>query len=128
MSMMWIVPAGMLGEAENIYASNKPVAVNNSDGSVTLYLYSPANGIAAYKIDKYEGVEGVESAKFSVNVSGNVAKASVAADFRVYNAAGMLVKKAANVNSVNLNGLACGIYLLSASAEGKTVVSKVTIL
>lgn len=128
MSMMWVIPQGMLGEAENIYASNKPVAVDNPDGSVTLFLYSPANGIAAYKIDKYEGVEGVESAKFSVNVSGNVAKASVPSDFKVYTASGVLVKSAKKSSSLDLNGLVRGVYLLSATANGKTVVSKFTIL
>lgn len=128
MTKMWIVPEGMLGEAENIYASNKPVAVNNSDGSVTLFLYSPSNGIAAYKIDKYEGVDALDNDDFAVKVTGNVAHASLPADFYVYNAAGILVKTAKMSSEVDMSELKRGVYVLSAKCNGKSVVTKISIL
>ena len=50
MSKLWTVPANGLGSEANTYITSKPMLVNNSDGSVTMYIYTPNNGIAAYKL------------------------------------------------------------------------------
>ena len=50
MKKLWTVPANGLGSEANTYVTSKPVMVNNSDGSVTMYIYTPFNGLAAYKL------------------------------------------------------------------------------
>ena len=50
MSKLWTVPANGFGSEANSYVTSKPTMVNNSDGSVTLYIYTPFNGLAAYKL------------------------------------------------------------------------------
>lgn len=44
------VPEDKLGNAFNSFYLDQPVAINNADGSVTVFLYSPKNGLAAYKL------------------------------------------------------------------------------
>lgn len=43
----------------------------------------------------------------------------------VYNAAGQLVKTAQNANTVNVNNLSAGVYVVKADVEGKTETSKI---
>lgn len=45
---MQSVPEGKLGNTSNPYMLDQPVALNNSDGSVTVFIYAPKNGLAAY--------------------------------------------------------------------------------
>ena len=47
---MQSVPEEKLGNTFNSYYLDQPVAINNADGSVTVFLYSPKNGLAAYKL------------------------------------------------------------------------------
>ena len=43
----------------------------------------------------------------------------------VYNAAGQLVKTVENTNTVNMNTLSAGVYVVKTDVEGKTETSKV---
>ncbi len=47
---MQSVPDEKLGNTFNSYYLDQPVAINNADGSVTVFLYAPKNGLAAYKL------------------------------------------------------------------------------
>lgn len=44
------VPENKLGKTNHSWALDQPVAINNADGSVTVFLYAPNNGLAAYKL------------------------------------------------------------------------------
>lgn len=47
---MQSVPENKLGNTFNSFYLDQPVAINNTDGSVTVFLYAPKNGLAAYKL------------------------------------------------------------------------------
>lgn len=44
------VPENKLGPTVHSWNLDQPVAINNADGSVTVFLYAPKNGLAAYRI------------------------------------------------------------------------------
>jgi len=44
------VPENKLGSTYNDFYLDQPVAINNADGSATVFLYAPKNGLAAYRI------------------------------------------------------------------------------
>ena len=44
------VPENKLGPTGHSWNLDQPVAINNADGSVTVFLYAPKNGLAAYRI------------------------------------------------------------------------------
>lgn len=44
------VPENKLGTTGHSWNLDQPVAINNADGSVTVFLYAPKNGLAAYRI------------------------------------------------------------------------------
>ncbi len=47
---MQSVPENKLGKTNHTWALDQPVAINNADGSVTIFLYAPLNGLAAYRL------------------------------------------------------------------------------
>ena len=44
------VPENKLGTKQNDFVLDQPVAIKNEDGSATIFLYAPNNGLAAYRI------------------------------------------------------------------------------
>lgn len=44
------IPENKLGKMQHDYALDQPVAIKNDDGSATIFLYAPKNGLAAYRI------------------------------------------------------------------------------
>ncbi len=44
------IPENKLGKVQHDYALDQPVAIKNDDGSATIFLYAPNNGLAAYRI------------------------------------------------------------------------------
>ncbi len=48
MKKLWTVPSNGFGTAPNSYISSQSAAINNADGSVSLFLYVPENGLACY--------------------------------------------------------------------------------
>ncbi len=44
------VPENKLGPTVHSWNLDQPVAINNNDGSVTIFVYAPKNGLAAYRI------------------------------------------------------------------------------
>ncbi len=44
------IPENKLGKVQHDYALDQTVAIKNDDGSATIFLYAPKNGLAAYRI------------------------------------------------------------------------------
>ena len=44
------IPESKLGKVQHDYALDQTVAIKNDDGSATIFLYAPKNGLAAYRI------------------------------------------------------------------------------
>lgn len=44
------IPENKLGKVQHDYALDQPVAIKNDDGSATVFVYAPKNGLAAYRI------------------------------------------------------------------------------
>lgn len=53
---LWNVPAETLGLVANPYVSSQPIIVDNGDNTSTMYIYTPLNGIGAYKISYTQSV------------------------------------------------------------------------
>lgn len=50
LEFMQSIPENKLGNVNHAFALDQPVAINNSDGSVTVFIYAPSNGLAAYRL------------------------------------------------------------------------------
>lgn len=44
------IPENKLGKVQHDYALDQPVAIKNDDGSATVFVYAPNNGLAAFRI------------------------------------------------------------------------------
>lgn len=133
MEILWIVPQNGLGNLGHGYVSSIPATVNNADGSMTLYIYTPNNGIAAYKISDATdtGIEGAEagiSGKQYITVKNRVARVSVTArKIEVFSASGALVATAGNTDSIDLSALADGVYVINAVTDGCSIAERVVL-
>lgn len=132
MEMLWTVPQNGLGNVSHSYVSAIPAAVNNADGTMTLYIYVPNNGLAAYLIsdENYTSIEDIytEDSNAAIKVINRVAYVSEQADvINVHSAAGTLVASASNCNTINLASLPAGVYLISAQNGDNSMTQKVAI-
>lgn len=50
MEKFWTIPKNKLGDTSHSYGLNSVATINNNDGSATIYVYAPLNGLAAYRI------------------------------------------------------------------------------
>lgn len=50
MEKFWTIPKNKLGDTSHSYGLNSVATINNNDGSVTIFVYAPNNGLAAYRI------------------------------------------------------------------------------
>ena len=50
MEKFWTIPKNPLGDYYHGYGLNSIATVKNDDGSATIYVYAPKNGLAAYRI------------------------------------------------------------------------------
>ena len=50
MEKLWTVPKNPLGDINHQYGLNSIATLKNNDGSATIFLYAPKNGLAAYRI------------------------------------------------------------------------------
>lgn len=132
MELLWRVPQYGLGNTSNEYVSAIPATINNADGSLTLFVYVPRNGLAAYRISdaNANAIEDIELDfnDAAIKVINRVAYVSEQADvINVYSAAGTLVASASNCNTINLASLPAGVYLISAQNGDNSMTQKVAI-
>lgn len=100
---MQSVPENQFGSANNPFILDQPVAINNADGSVTVFLYAPNNGLAAYKLtlpklatptltspesgakanddEQTFSWEGVEGSSYTLYISANSSFTSIARQY-----------------------------------------------
>lgn len=50
MEKYWTIPKVKLGDENHLYVLNSIATIDNNDGSVTIFVYAPKNGLAAYRI------------------------------------------------------------------------------
>ncbi|MBQ7041332.1 MAG: family 10 glycosylhydrolase [Muribaculaceae bacterium] len=131
MEILWKVPQYGLGNSSNPYFGAIPAIQNNADGSLTLYIYVPNNGLAAYRISDatLTGNSEIEIEEtYSVKVINRVATLSNTAEIvNIYSTAGVLVATANNCKSINLKALPCGIYIIEAQNKGNTITERIVI-
>ena len=96
-----------------------------------LAVYSDGETSKSYNIVYCEQTEGIgenegEGITLSPNPTNGLVRieGATAAEVRVYNALGQLLKTAQNTNEVNLRGLPQGVYLLRITDEDGAVVTK----
>ena len=127
MEILWKVPQYGLGNSSNPYFGAIPAIQNNADGSLTLYIYVPNNGLAAYRISDatLTGNSEIEIEEtYSVKVINRVATLSNTAEIvNIYSTAGVLVATANNCKSINLKALPCGIYIIESPLNSGPNVS-----
>lgn len=133
MEMMWTVPQEGLGNVSHSYVSSIPATIKNDDGSLTLFIYVPNNGIAAYRISvpqaEVSAVEDVKtSSQLAISVRDNVVTVSQEVkSIRVYNPAGMLVAQGEDVDTLDLSHLAPGMYVVYAGDDLHTASQSVLV-
>ncbi len=131
MEMLWKVPQNGLGNVSHAYISSIPATINNEDGSMNLYVYTPANGIAGYKIYDINsvGVENIEAEdEIKINVVNRYIYSSVNAEtITVYAIDGSTMLKAENTNVADASALTPGIYVVTVVADNATHSQQVVI-
>ena len=132
MELMWIVPQNGLGNVGHGYATSIPATINNEDGSMTLFVYTPANGIAGYRISKDDatGIGDIDDkdAGCRITVKNRVAHVSQKArTIEVYTTSGALVASASDCKSINLSTLVNGIYVVNAVTDSETIAERIVL-
>ncbi len=132
MELLWTIPKDGLGNTTHGYVSAIPATIENEDKSITLFIYVPNNGIAAYRIYDPE-VTGIESMPFerdnlTISVNDKVVTLSEIADnISIYNTAGILVYSGEDINTVDVSNLSTGIYVISAQNATGVATQRVII-
>lgn len=129
MEILWKIPENGLGNIDNSCASTIPATEMNDDGSLSLYIFVPKNGLAAYRISDATatGVDDIaEAGECKIKMEGRVARLSKLAEMvNVYNTAGALVATASNTDNINLSDLAEGVYIISAQNGDANTTQKI---
>ncbi len=133
MEILWKVPQGGLGNTGHGYISSIPAIINNADGSINLYIYTPNNGIAGYRISDATdtGIDDIvndANAHQYITVKGRVAHVSVMAEtIEVYTPAGVLVAQVNDSKSIDLSSLVDGIYVINAVTANGTIAERIVL-
>lgn len=130
MEMMWKIPQAGLGNNGNGYVSSIPATQVNADGSMNLYIYTPFNGLGAYRIsDVTSGIEGVEVyGNLNLKIKNDkVVCSQVANSIEVFTPTGVKVAEGKNCQSLNVANLAKGIYLVRATNDDETISESIVI-
>lgn len=131
MEIMWKIPASGLGAVGNSYVSSIPATQANADGSMNLYIYTPSNGLGAYRIYDATSTSNIETEitkALSVKVVNRVATLSnVANVVNVYSTAGVLVATACDTKSIDLNNLPCGVYVINAQNNDDSITESIVL-
>ena len=130
MEILWKIPQAGLGNVGNSFVSSIPATQKNADGSLNLYIYTPSNGLAAYRIDDpTTSIQGIEfNTKLSINAYNKTIHCSEAVNLiEVFTPAGVKVAEGENCQSLNVSNLAKGIYLVRATNDGETISESIVI-
>ncbi|MBQ7854307.1 MAG: family 10 glycosylhydrolase [Muribaculaceae bacterium] len=130
MEILWKIPQAGLGNVGNSFVSSIPATQKNADGSLNLYIYTPSNGLAAYRIDdSTTSIQGIEfNSKLSINAYNKTIHCSEAVNMiKVFTPAGVKVAEGENCQSLNVANLAKGIYLVRATNDGETISESIVI-
>ena len=130
MELLWTVPKAGLGNVGNSYVSSIPATQQNADGSLNLYIYTPNNGLAAYRIDDpTTSVENIElQSALNINAYNKKIVCSKVADtIEVFNTIGVKVAETRNSEILNVANLSNGIYLVRVTTDGETISESVVI-
>ncbi len=130
MEMLWKIPKAGLGNVGNTYISSIPATQKNADGSLNVYIYTPNNGLAAYRIDDpTTSIQGIEfNTKLSINAYNKTIHCSEVVNMiEVFSPAGVKVAEGENCQSLNVSNLAKGIYLVRATNDGETISESIVI-
>lgn len=125
MSALWRFPQNGLGGVESSTCSTPVDAVVSEDGA-TIYVYSPGNGLAAYRMTK-EGASGVGEVaddplrQLDLRVSGRtVLFDSIVDNVSVYNIDGSLILSQRGAERIELPS--AGAYIVRADGLSRLVV------
>lgn len=128
----WVVPADGLGEEYSFYADALIDAETefNTDGSVkgvNIYFYIPTNGMAAYRLQKKgtSGGIGISQKVFKVWRQSNTVNMSNVGNIEVYNLSGIRVASAVNTNSISIESLEKGMYIIKCQSGRDSKVLKI---
>ena len=132
MELLWTVPQNGLGQEDNSSYSSIPATIDNGDGSMTLFIYVPNNGLAAYRIanESWTSVSEIDIVpqSASIRVIDRIAYVSEQAEvINVYSTSGAIVATASNCNTINLAALPAGVYVINAQNGDTSIVERVVI-
>lgn len=130
MEVLWKVPQAGLGNVGNSYVSSIPATQQNADGSLNVYIYTPFNGLAAYRIDDpTTSVESIESqSPLNINAYNKRIECSeVANSIELFTPAGVKVAEIKNSNVLNVANITNGIYLVRVTTDNETISETVVI-
>ena len=130
MEILWKVPQAGLGNVGNSYVSSIPATEQNSDGSLNLYIYTPNNGLAAYRIDDpTTSVEGIET-QSALNINfynKKVVCSEVVNSIELFTTTGAKVAEINNSNVLNVAHISKGIYIVRAITDNETLSESIII-
>lgn len=131
MEILWKVPHNGLGNISHQHVSSIPAIHNNEDGSINLFIFSPLNGLAAYKISDVNlvGVEDIEAdSQIKINVVNRNIHTSVEAEnITVYAVDGSTVLKAENTAVADASTLTPGVYVVTVVTADSTHSQQIVI-
>lgn len=106
---LWSVPAETMGTADNNYTTCQPIIVNNGDGTSTLFIYAPLNGIGAYKITKSQSTPDLEAVTLNTPANGTTTSASFTFSWSAISGATYTVEISKSANFTSLYASKSGI-------------------
>lgn len=130
MEMLWKIPKDGLGNVGHTYVSSIPATQINADGSLNVYIYTPNNGLGAYRIsDITSGVEGVETeSELTIKVKNNVIVCSqVANSIELFTTTGIKIAEINNSKTLNAANITNGIYLVRATTDNESSSQSIVI-
>ena len=130
MEILWKIPQAGLGNVGNSYVSSIPATQQNPDGSLNVYIYTPNNGLAAYRIDDpTTSVEGIDfNSALNINVYNKKIECSeVANSIELFTPAGVKVAEIKNSKVLNVAHISKGIYLVRATTDNETISETIVI-
>ena len=130
MEILWKIPQAGLGNVGNSFVSSIPATQQNPDGSINLYIYTPSNGLAAYRIDDpTTSVEGIElNTQFSINAFNRAIYCSeVANKVELFTISGVKVAEGENCKVLKVGNIDKGIYLVRATTDKETISETIVI-
>ena len=123
MKHLWVVPDAGLGKLVSSTCSAPASAVVMAPGVANVYVYSPGNGLAAYRVVNTSlGVDNIASDDNFLSMSVNGLTVTLSASshrLSAYNVSGTIVASASDTDSITLP--APGIYVIQADGLARLV-------